>query len=232
MDIQFDRTVRLIGEDAQKKLFSARVIVFGIGGVGSYAAEALVRAGIGQLTFVDADVVDETNINRQLIATHETVGRAKSAVMEERARAINPRAEIAGLQLYYDHMTAESIDLVQYDYIVDAIDSVTSKLLLIENAHRKKVPIISAMGCGNKLDPTRFRVADINETKVCPLARIMRRELKKRDIGRLKVVYSDEVPISPATDPRTPASISFVPSAAGLIIAGVVVRDLIGVQTA
>lgn len=228
MDSQFERTIRLVGEDAQKKLLASRVIVFGIGGVGSFAAEALARAGVGHLAFVDADAVDITNINRQLVATHETVGRAKCEVMRERALSINPRAEAEAIRLFYDRETAKKIDLSRYDYAVDAIDSVASKLLLIENARASGVPIISAMGCGNKLDPTRFRVADIRETKVCPLARVMRRELKKRGIEGLKVVYSDEEPLSPAGDAKTPASISFVPSAAGLVLAGAVVRDLIG----
>jgi tRNA A37 threonylcarbamoyladenosine dehydratase len=228
MDRQFERTIRLVGEDAQKRLLASSAIVFGIGGVGSFVAEALARAGVGHLAFVDADAVDETNINRQLVATNETVGRAKCEVMRERALEINPHADVEAIRLFYDRQTAEAIDLTRYDYVVDAIDSVASKLLLIVNARAAGTPIISAMGCGNKLDPSRFRVADIYETKVCPLARVMRRELKKRGVKRLKVVYSDEEPISPAGDPRTPASISFVPSAAGLVIAGAVVRDLIG----
>jgi tRNA A37 threonylcarbamoyladenosine dehydratase len=228
MDRQFERTIRLVGEEAQKKLLNARVILFGIGGVGSFAAEALARAGIGHLTFVDADVVDETNINRQLVALHETVGQSKCHVMEVRARAIFPRIDAVARRIFYGPETAHEINLADWDYVVDAIDSVASKLLLIENARAAGTPIISAMGCGNKLDPTRFRVADIYETKNCPLARVMRRELKKRGINKLKVVYSEEKAISPAGDPRTPASVSFVPSVAGLILAGAVVRDLIG----
>ncbi len=227
MDRQFERTIRLIGAEAQNKLLAAHVIVFGIGGVGSFVAEALARVGIGKLTFVDADAVDETNINRQLVATHETVGLPKCDVMRARALSINPRAQVTGIRLFYGRETEKEIDLSKADYVVDAIDSVSSKLLLIENARAAGVPIISAMGCGNKLDPARFRVADIYETKVCPLARVMRRELKKRGVAKLKVVYSDEEPLSPAGDARTPASISFVPSAAGLVIAGAVVRDLI-----
>ena len=229
MDKQFERTIRLVGENAQKKLLASRVIVFGIGGVGSFVAEALARAGVGHLTFVDADAVDETNINRQLVATHETLGQAKCEVMRKRAFSINPHAKIVAIRMFYDRETEREIELSRFDYAVDAIDSVASKLLLIENARAAGVPIISAMGCGNKLNPARFRVADIYETNVCPLARVMRRELKKRGVERLKVVYSDEEPISPAGDPRTPASISFVPSAAGLVIAGAVVRDLIGI---
>lgn len=228
MSTQFDRTVRLIGEEAQEKLRQSAVAVFGIGGVGSYAAEALCRAGIGRLTFVDADVVDITNVNRQLIATHSTVGRPKCEVMKERALDINPEAEITAMQLFYGPETAAQIDLTQFDYVVDAIDSVSSKLLLIEKAYECGTPIISCMGAGNKLDPTRFEVADIYSTKVCPLARVMRQNLKKRGIPRLKVVYSQEEPITPAADPRLPASISFVPSAAGLALAGAVIRDLVG----
>lgn len=227
MEKQFERTVRLIGEEAQKTLNASRVAIFGIGGVGSFVAEALCRAGVGSLTFIDADVVDETNINRQLIALHSTVGMAKCEVMKTRALDICPGAHIEALRMFYDAETAGSIDLSTFDYVVDAIDSVTSKLLLIQRASEAGTPVISAMGAGNKLDPTMFRVADISETSVCPLARVMRRELKKRGIEHLKVVYSQEQPLSPEGDRRLPASISFVPSAAGLVIAGAVIRDLI-----
>ena len=223
---QFDRTIRLIGEDAQNRIKNAHVAVFGIGGVGSYTAEALARAGVGKLTFIDADVVDITNINRQLVALHSTIGQPKCEVMRSRAMDINPAATVDALQMFYDAGTADQIDLSQFDYIVDAIDSVASKLLLIERAHNAGTPIISSMGAGNKLDPSLFRVSDIYKTSVCPLARVMRRELKKRGIERLKVVYSEEVPVSPAGDARLPASISFVPSAAGLVIAGAVLRDI------
>ena len=229
MEQQFERTVRLIGEEAQERLCRSAVAIFGIGGVGSYAAEALCRAGIGKLAFIDADDVDETNINRQLVATHATVGRPKCEVMRERALDINPRAEIRALRMFYGAETQNEIDLSEYDYVVDAIDSVSSKLLLIENCRKVGTPVISAMGAGNKLDPIAFRVADISKTSVCPLARVMRRELKKRGIEGVKVVYSQEEPRNPSGDARLPASISFVPSAAGLVLAGEVIRELAGI---
>lgn len=230
MEMQFERTVRLIGEAAQKRLNASSVAVFGIGGVGSFAVEALSRAGVGRLTLIDADVVDVTNINRQLVALNSNIGTAKCEVMRRRAMDINPNAEITALQMFYDASTAGSLDLSGFDYIIDAIDSVTSKLLLIERANGCGVPIISAMGAGNKLDPTKFKVSDIYKTSVCPLARVMRRELKKRGIDKLKVVYSEEEPLSPAGDARLPASISFVPSVSGLIIAGEVIKDLAGID--
>lgn len=229
MERQFDRTVRLIGEDAQRRLSASGVAVFGIGGVGSFAAEALARAGIGRLMFIDADVVDATNINRQLVALNSTVGQPKCEVMKRRALDINPNARIEAMQMFYGTDTAGRLELAQFDYIIDAIDSVSSKLLLIERANAAHVRIISAMGAGNKLDPTAFRVADIYDTKVCPLARVMRRELKKRGISKLKVVYSDEKPISPAGDARLPASIAFVPSVCGLVLAGEVIKELAGI---
>lgn len=228
MELQFERTIRLIGEEAQQRLLASSVAIFGIGGVGSFAAEALVRAGVGRLTFVDADVVDVTNINRQLVALNSTIGQPKCEVMRRRALDINPDAQIDAIQLFYGVETAENFDLTQFDYIIDAIDSVSSKLLLIERADAAGVRIISAMGAGNKLDPTAFRVADIFDTKVCPLARVMRRELKKRGISKLKAVYSEEEPISPAGDARLPASIAFVPSVCGLVIAGEVIKELAG----
>lgn len=230
MELQFERTVRLIGEDAQKRLNAARVAVFGIGGVGSFTSEALVRAGIGSLALIDADDVDVTNINRQLIALNSNIGTSKCEAMRLRALDINPKANIEALKIFYDTSTADSVDLSSFDYVVDAIDSVASKLLLIERAYAANVPIISAMGAGNKLDPTRFVVADIYKTKVCPLARVMRRELKKRGIEKLKVVYSEEEPIVPDGDARLPASISFVPSVSGLIIAGEVIKDIAGIS--
>lgn len=230
MKLQYERTVRLIGEDAQKLLNAASVAVFGIGGVGSFTAEALARAGIGRLTLIDADNVDITNINRQLVALNSNVGKSKCQVMKERIMDINPDAEVEALTMFYDRDTAESIDLSKFDYVVDAIDSVASKILLIERCSELGVKIISAMGAGNKLDPTAFRVADIYSTKVCPLARVMRRELKKRGIEKLKVVYSEEEPATPAGDARLPASISFVPSVSGLIIAGEVIKDIAGIN--
>lgn len=226
MEMQFERTVRLIGADAQERLKAAHVAVFGIGGVGSFTAEALARAGVGTLTLIDADVVDITNINRQLVALNSTVGISKCEVMKARAIDINPNIKVNALRVFYDSETAPAIDISEFDYIVDAIDSVASKLLLIQTAYEAGIPIISAMGAGNKLDPTAFRVSDIYKTKVCPLARVMRRELKKRGIEKLKVVYSEEEPISPAGDARLPASISFVPSVSGLIIAGEVIKDI------
>ncbi|NLD58572.1 MAG: tRNA threonylcarbamoyladenosine dehydratase [Clostridiales bacterium] len=225
---QHQRTVRLIGIEAQEKLRRAKVIVFGIGGVGGFAAEALVRAGVGTLAFVDGDCVDITNLNRQIIATHDTIGRPKAEVMRERAHRINPMANVEARHVFFDGETAGQFDFSAYDYVADAIDKVASKLLLIECAHRAGTPIISAMGAGNKLDPSRFRVADIAETNVCPLARVMRRELKKRGIEHTKVVFSDEFPRETLDGERAPGSISFVPSAAGLVLAGTIVRDLIG----
>lgn len=224
----FDRTRRLIGAEALERLRKARVIIFGLGGVGGSAAEALVRAGVGRLTFVDADCVDATNLNRQIVATQDTVGMPKAEAMRARALAIFPEAQIEAVRAFYDAHTADRFDLRAYDYVADAIDSVSAKLLLIERATAAGTPIISAMGAGNKLDPSRFRVADIYATSVCPLARVMRRELKKRGIARLKTVYSDEEPLPPQDGERSPASISFVPPAAGLVLAGAIVRDLIG----
>lgn len=224
----FERTRRLIGAEAMEKLDRARVIVFGLGGVGGSAAEALLRAGVGHLTFVDADRVDGTNLNRQIIATRETVGMPKAEAMRARALSIRPDADVRAVRVFYDEQTAGGLDLREYDYVADAIDTVTSKLLLIGRATAAGTPIISAMGAGNKLDPSRFRVSDISKTSVCPLARVMRRELKKRGIERLKVVFSDEPPLPPKDGARAPASISFVPTAAGLVLAGAIVRDLIG----
>lgn len=226
MKEQFSRTVRLIGEESVRKLFSSRVILFGVGGVGSFTAEALCRAGVGHITLVDGDTVAESNLNRQLVALTSTIGQSKAEVMKARMLDINPDIDARALTLFYDASTANQIDLSQFDYMVDAIDSVTSKLLLIDRCHALNVPSISCMGAGNKLDPTQFEVADISKTSVCPLARVMRRELKNRGILHHKVVYSKEPPFNPSGE-RTPASISFVPSAAGLVLAGEVIRDLI-----
>ena len=225
MKEQFSRTIQLIGEEAVCRLASSSVILFGVGGVGSFAAEALCRAGIGRITLVDGDTVAESNLNRQLVALHSTLGQSKAEVMKARMLDINPDADVRALHLFYDAATAGQIDLSEYDYVVDAIDSVSSKLLLIEKCHALNIPSISCMGAGNKLDPTRFEVADIAKTSVCPLARVMRRELKNRGIQHHKVVYSQEPPVNPSGE-RTPASISFVPSAAGLVLAGAVIRDL------
>jgi len=223
---RFSRTAQLIGEPAVNKLISSRVILFGVGGVGSFTAEALCRAGIGHITLVDGDVVSESNLNRQLVALTTTLGLSKAEVMKSRVLDINPDASVCAHTLFFDASTADRIDLSSFDYVVDAIDSVSSKLLLIERCHALNVPCISCMGAGNKLDPTLFEVEDISKTSVCPLARVMRRELKNRGILHHKVVYSKEPPVNP-NGQRTPASISFVPSAAGLVLAGAVIRDLI-----
>ena len=257
----FARTKLLLGEDALERLSKARVIIFGVGGVGGYVAEALARSGVGHIELVDKDVVDETNINRQIIALQSTIGRYKTEVMKERILDINPDAEVVTHNIFYLPKTAneyeeseayDEIDFSQYDYVVDAVDTVTAKLFIIEEADRCKVPVISSMGAGNKLDPTSFKVADIYKTSVCPLAKVMRRELKKRGIKKLKCVYSTEEALQ-ITDDKTdketvtdnnendlhseekksvrkkkaPGSVAFVPSVAGLIIAGEVVKDLI-----
>ena len=227
---QFERTELIFGKENVKKLKSARVAVFGIGGVGGYTVEALARSGIGTLDLIDKDTVSVSNINRQIIATHQTVGRAKVEVARERVLSINPAAVVNTYQTFYMPDTAEQFDFSQYDYIVDAIDTVTGKLELIMQAERAGVPVISSMGAGNKLDPTAFEVADIYKTSVCPLAKVMRRELKKRGVKALKVVYSKEPPIVPdveGEERRTPGSIAFVPSVVGLIIGGEVIKDLV-----
>ncbi len=245
---QFSRTQLLFGEEGMEKLYRARVAVFGIGGVGGYTVEALARSGIGTLDLIDDDRVCLTNLNRQIIATRKTVGQYKVDVAEQRILEINPDAVVHTYKTFYTPQTAEQFDFTQYDYVVDAIDTVTGKLELVEQAQKAGVPIISSMGAGNKMDPTAFEVADIYETSVCPLARVMRRELKKRGIPHLKVVYSKEPAMTPLDDmsigcrahcicpPGTarkctqrrqvPGSNAFVPSVAGLIIAGEVVKDL------
>ncbi len=234
---EFIRAALLLGESGIARLSRKSVIVFGIGGVGSFTAEAFARCGVGRLTFVDDDVVAVSNINRQLVALHSTVGRKKAEVMRARALDINPHAEAEARCLFYGAETADSFDLAQYDYIVDAMDTVTSKILLIERASACGVPIISAMGAGNKLDPTGFIVTDIFKTSGCPLARVMRRELKKRGIESLKVVYSREEAKTPLeaihadagthVKRQTPGSVSFVPPVAGLILAGEAIRDML-----
>lgn len=230
---QFSRTALLIGEDALLKLSRSKVAVFGVGGVGSFAVEALARSGVGGFLLVDSDTVDITNLNRQLHATLDTVGRYKTALMQERILSINPAAEIETREEFCLPENASELLRGEFDYIIDAVDTVSAKLAIIEEAGKKSVPVISAMGAGNKLDPARFEIADINETSVCPLCRVMRSELKKRGIPALKVVYSKEPPISlrqaaPSGERRrVPGSIAFVPSVAGLILAGEVVRDLI-----
>ena len=228
------RSALLLGEKGVEALQNASVAVFGLGGVGSYAAEALARAGVGRLVLVDGDVVDVTNLNRQLLALRSTLGRPKAEVMAERVRDINPFCRAEAQQVFYLPPN-QGLGLIDgCDFVADAIDTVSSKLALIEECRDKGIPLISAMGCGNKLDPSRFRVADIGKTSVCPLCRIMRKELKKRGVASLPVVYSEEPPLpageaSPASSRRaTPGSVSFVPAAAGLLLAGEIVRRLCG----
>ena len=234
MQQMFSRTVSLVGQDALKKLNSSSVAVFGVGGVGGYVLEALVRAGVGKICVVDGDKISLTNLNRQILATHSTLGKSKVEVARERALDINPQLEITAREIYFTPQTENEFDFSTFDYVVDAIDMVTGKIALAEKCKKAGVPLISSMGTGNKLNATAFEVADIYSTSVCPLARVMRTELKKRGIEKLKVVYSKEQPITPAIEDgeekdkrRAPSSISFVPSVAGLIIAGEVIKDLI-----
>ena len=234
---QYSRTRLLLGNAAMEKLKNARVAVFGLGGVGGYVVEALARSGIGSLDLVDHDTISLTNINRQLLATHSTVGKSKAQAAADRVKDINPSIAVTVHETFYLPETAGQFDFRQYDYIVDAIDTVTGKLMLITQAQECGTPIISSMGTGNKLDPTAFRVSDISETRGCPLARIMRKECKKRGIRRLKVVWSEEEPIPsklegleeelPEGRRALPGSVAFVPSVAGLIIAGEVIKDLV-----
>ena len=235
----FTRTEMLLGKEAIQKLKASRVAVFGIGGVGGHAAEALVRAGIGTIDLIDSDKVAPSNINRQIIALHSTVGRYKTEVAKERFEDINPEVKVNAINCFYlPGQTDSEFDFSKYDYVIDAIDTVTGKIGLIMECENTKTPIISSMGTGNKLDPTMLKVSDIYKTSVCPLARVMRNELKKRGIRKLKVVYSEETPIIPhsiqeieneeSTRRATPASCSFVPSVAGLIIASCVIKDIVG----
>ena len=229
---EFCRMEMLVGEQAVQKLQSSHVAVFGIGGVGSYTVEALARAGVGFLTLVDDDVFAPSNINRQLFALHSTLGQNKVDVAKARIADINPNCQVTSLNLRFDAQTASQFDFAQFDYVVDAIDTVTSKLLLAKLCNDTNTLIISCMGTGNKLDATAFEVADIFQTSVCPLAKVMRKELRALGIDHLKVVYSKEIPQIPAqletsNKRQTPASISFVPPVAGLILAGEVVKDLI-----
>lgn len=230
----FSRAELLLGEEALHKLRSARVALFGIGGVGSFAAEALARGGVGHITLVDGDTVSITNINRQLIALHSTVGKEKTAVMAERIADISPETEVETYPVVYGAENRDLLDFSTYDYVIDAIDTVTSKLILIEEAKKVGVPVISCMGTGNKFHPERFEVTDISKTSVCPLAKVMRKELKVRGIKNVKVVYSKEEPQKPAESPETgkrqiPGSLSFVPPVAGLLLAGEVIRHIAGV---
>lgn len=230
---QFTRTEMLLGSQAMSQLQTARVAVFGVGGVGGFAAEALIRAGVGSITLIDNDTVALSNLNRQIIALHSTLGRSKVQVMAERLRDINPHAHITCHEMFYLPENADAIDLSQFDYIIDAVDTVAAKMELITRADGLGVPIICAMGAGNKLDPSKIVLTDIYKTNTCPLARVIRTQCKKRGIHRLKVAYSTEPALHPApveepTGRRaTPGSISFVPSVMGLMIAGEVVRDII-----
>ena len=251
---QFSRTQLLLGEDAMKKLADMRVAVFGIGGVGGYVCEALVRSGIGHFDLIDDDKVCLTNINRQIIATRKTIGKYKVDVMKERMLDINPEVEVNVHKCFFLPENADEFPFAEYDYVVDAVDTVTAEIELVMKSQKEGVPIMSSMGAGNKLDASAFRVADIYKTQMCPLAKVMRRELKKRGVKKLKVVYSEEKPTRPIEDMsiscRTdcicppgaehkcterrdiPGSVAFVPSVAGLIIAGEVIKDLTGVKGA
>lgn len=227
MNSQFSRTENLIGTDALQKLAGCHIAVFGIGGVGGYVVEALIRAGVTKIDLIDSDRVDITNLNRQIIALHSTVGKPKVEVMRQRALDINPNAVVNTFPVLFLPENSHQFDFSKYDYVVDAIDNVTAKIELAVKCQESGTPLISSMGTGNKLDPTKFEVTDIYKTSVCPLAKVMRYELKKRGIKKLKVLYSKEEPIKNSVDPRTPMSISFVPSAAGFIIAGEVIKDII-----
>lgn len=237
MDEKFGRAGMLLGEAAMDRLAQARVAVFGLGGVGGYAAEALARGGIGSLDLIDKDRVSISNINRQIIATVQSLGKYKVQAMQERILAINPQAQVRAYSCFFLPETAGQFDFREYDYVVDAVDTVTAKIHLALKAQEAGTPIISSMGTGNKLDPTQFEVADLFQTSVCPLARVMRRELKKRGVGQLKVVYSKEEALAPLEEIReesgriVPGSVSFVPSVAGLILAGEVIKDLAEVKT-
>jgi tRNA A37 threonylcarbamoyladenosine dehydratase len=219
----YTRTAMMLGDEAVKRLKTSHVAVFGVGGVGGFTVEALVRAGVGKITLVDADRVSVSNINRQIIALNSTVGKYKTEAMRDRIADINPDCEVITVSEFYSE--ENPIDLSSFDYIADCIDSVKSKIYLISEAKAKGISIISSMGAGNKLDPTRFKVADISKTHTDPLAKVMRTELRKRGVNHLKVVFSDEPPINP-TGERTPGSVSFVPSVVGLIIAGEIIKDI------
>ncbi len=231
---QFSRTELLLGPAAMQRLAASRVAVFGVGGVGGYVVEALVRSGVGALDLIDADVFSLTNLNRQLHATHKTLGQYKVDAAAQRCHDINPAAKITVHKVFFTPETAGQFDFAAYDYVVDAIDTVTGKLALAESAQNAGTPLISSMGAGNKLDPAAFQVADIYSTSVCPLAKVMRHELRRRGIEKLKVVYSKEPPLAPLGDTaedsgrrQIPGSTAFVPAAAGLLIASEVVKDLI-----
>ncbi len=242
MEEQFIRTQMLLGSEAMNRLHNSRVAIFGIGGVGGYAAEALARSGIGAFDLIDMDTVSISNINRQIIAAMSTVGRYKTEVMRDRILDINPQADVVVHNCFYLPENEQEFNFNQYDYIVDAVDTVTAKISIICKAKKLQIPVISSMGAGNKMDAAAFQAGDISNTSVCPLARVMRRELKKRGIDSLKVVYSEEKPMKPMEEfmedgsdtgmlsnrRSTPGSVSFVPPVAGLILAGEVVKDIIG----
>ena len=236
MNAQFSRTEALLGPEAMEKLNHSHVAVFGVGGVGGYTVEALARSGIGRLSLIDPDDVGLTNINRQILATHENLGQLKVEAAKQRILAINPAAQVEVYPIFYTPETADSIDLTKFDYIVDAIDTVTGKLCLAERAFAAGTPIISCMGAGNKLDGTAFQVADISKTTICPLARVMRKELKKRGINHMKVVFTTEEALKPVGAEeeaaaigkrQIPGSVSYIPGIAGLLLAGEVIKDLI-----
>lgn len=246
MDEQFSRSSLLLGEEAMKQIFSAKIAVFGVGGVGGHCVEALARSGVGTLHLYDDDTVSRSNINRQIAALYSTLDRPKAQVMADRVRDINPNCDVQAVRLFYLPSNADEVDLSQYDYVVDCIDTVSAKLELISRCTALSVPIISAMGTGNKLDPCALRISDISKTQGCPLARVMRKELRRRGIEHLKVVWSNEEPRKPLVGPHTevpaqsdtrpcstarkdtPGSLPFVPAAAGLLLASAVIHDLIG----
>lgn len=223
MKEQFSRTAQLLGNENVEKLFDKHVIVFGVGGVGGYVVEALARSGIGKISIVDNDVVNESNINRQIIALHSTVGMQKVEVLKNRILDINPGCQVFVYNQFFLPENSNDFDFSIYDYVVDAVDTVTAKIEIIKKSKESNVPVISSMGTGNKLNPMGFKVSDISKTKVCPLARVMRNELKKRGISKVKCVYSEE---NPVIQTQTPASVAFVPPVAGLLIASEVVKDL------
>lgn len=225
---QFIRSELLLGKDSMEKLKNSHVIVFGVGGVGSYVAEALARSGVGEITVVDNDSVSLSNLNRQLIALHSTIGRKKTDVITERILDINPECKVNKKEIFYLPENADDIDFSGVDFVVDAIDTVTAKIDIIVRCKKENIPIISSMGTGNKLDASMLKIADLYDTSVCPLARVMRRELKNRDIKNLAVLYSEEKPIEiESDDKRTPGSVAFVPSVAGLLIGGYVIKELV-----
>ena len=235
---QFSRTELLLGKEGVDKLKDVKVAIFGLGGVGSYVCEALARAGIGNFILIDNDVVSESNINRQLIATHSTIGKDKVEVAKNRIHDINPDAKVDAIKEFYLPGSKKKIISNDLDYVVDCIDTVTSKIEIIVQCKYHGVPVISSMGTGNKLDPSKFEITDISKTSICPLAKVMRKELKSRNINSVKVIYSKEEPINPYGNiilvdeniKRIPGSVSFVPSVAGLMIAGEVIKDLIGLK--